>query len=270
MTTTAERSPVDELADLTEARRTIRARLTALPGPGTPAEVQRQYAGHLADQIAGGEQLPDDLAEQYATLRLANEDRAALRGLLMSVVDHLDGLIADAARRRAPHQLAELDTELGELVDAARPLAARLGDVRTAEQAIDAGVADVWKQLHDLGGKYAVLRNRQQSLTVDAMGDGHRASTLIRRHGILANLPEVWPDVVRWDANERGERAPWPHESGLPFQTPHGRDFLLWMARTPAARPWVPSVEQLHQAEQAATAALNAHYEQQITKGGKR
>lgn len=260
-------NPLDQIEAITAART---AAMNLLPAPPAgQAAIESNFARTLAERLAAGETVGEDVIHEYLELRRADEDRSRAASMVRMVINHLKDMADNAQRAAVPHRLTQLRPELAAVVDEARTLLKRLGSVRTAEHAITHGVADAWGRMHELGNEYARLRNQQATLTGEAVGDGHVGRSRVRRYGILANVREVWPDAVKFDANERGEPAPWPHEPGRPYEADQGRDFLIWLAETPDAQPWVPSVQQLGQAEQAARDAMFEHHVRQgVAKTG--
>lgn len=249
-------NPLDRIAAISAARTAASKLLPDIDQPGG----EHRFAVQLAERLAAGEDIGPEVFGEYTEMRRAADDRAAFRGVLRTVTAHLSDLLHQAEREAVPYRLAQLGRDLGALVDQARTLLPALAGARSAETAIERGAADAWQRMTELGGRYGALRTRQAALTGELMSDGHGALTRVKRHGILANVREVWPDAVKHDANEMGEPAPWPHERGRPYDTPHGREFLIWLAETPEARPWVPSVDQLDRAAAAARDAVSAYH----------
>ncbi|MEU3112669.1 hypothetical protein ABZ652_01145 [Micromonospora chalcea] len=233
-----------------DARAKVMARLRNLPMTGSAAQHTHAFSMGLIGRLVNGEPMPDDLAERYARERREIDDNNHLRTMLQALIDNLNSEIAEANRQAAPARLAALNDRLHALVDAARAQVALLGHARDAEAAVQAGAAEAWMRLSELGNEYAALRNRQQGLVQEYLGDPHRAGTLVRRYGLIANLDEVWPGWYEYATNQHYDPAPWPHEDGRPYDGQQGRDYLIWLADTPTARPWVPTVRQLEQAEE--------------------
>jgi hypothetical protein len=125
----------------------------------------------LADHLSAGGDVPHDLAEQIAAAVAAQQQHQRAVILLRDTRDTLTNREALLIRGGADMALSHLRAALAALVEAARPLADHLADVRTADEAVDANDHDTltaWRNLVSLEARYADLLTAQTRILRDA------------------------------------------------------------------------------------------------------
>lgn len=217
----------------------------------------------VVEALLAGEPVPKDLPERIRAAIEAEEIYQRETAVLLNVVRSVEHS-EDRVRARAAHAgLGRLHDRVVEIVEGAAATAGVLGDVASADAALEAGAeaTEAWRELTQLAGQYRQVRDAQRVL-VNATGS-------LRIHGSAVNLLAVggefreyarlWP---YWNPMRRtgvpGDHwssprfvPPWPHrEGGAPT-----RDavFLLWAARQDTNPLWVPSVEAMTEAWRAAS-----------------
>lgn len=177
--------------------------------------------------------------------------------------------------------LAYLGTELTSLMEQVRSVSKTLGNIRSAEQVLDAGpeVHAAWRERGDLVSRYSEIRDAQRSLTTPGLGDGDAFK--IAAVGHIRNsleLADYWLSKRQDAASDRpandrlegvrnfndwlgkGGTAPFKHStSATPQKDTNGNpidrwDYLVWLATK--AEPWVPTPAQVLEAFEAAHTAV--------------
>jgi len=216
--------------EITAALDAVDERIEALrttPGPPTPDVAE------LTAQLLRGETLPD-VGELGADIAEAG-NRVAARGhevqLLIGVRAELDRGRDDAIRTGSDAAFAWLDRSLHGLCDRGRVILARLGHVRSAEQALDAedpaAMRDALRELRALAGEHATLREAQVLLVGDVAGVQRQRWTLtwqeqvalVTSHGLVTD----------------------PHAAGSPPADPYAQ--LVWLLGK--QQPQVPAFAEL-------------------------
>ncbi|MEU9805593.1 hypothetical protein [Mycobacterium sp. NPDC050853] len=203
--------------------------------PSPPHEATDDIGGWLAE-----------VNESAHARRLWQEQVDALAGQVQQcnmALSNFPHAHADTLFAALAHELNSVMAETADITD-------RLVDARTATEAIAAGAADSWQQLTPLRQAYDRIRDGQHTLMY-RIGDplllGNAVSQYIpdelASDLVLANLDDVLPG---WRGPQTGiirvqgpppERRPWPAD---PIEQ------LVWLA-TSAARPWVPTMQQLEE-----------------------
>lgn len=230
-----------------------------------------EQAQTLADQPVTIPEIPADLhpltrgtitaewLDKALAVEPARERARQRRGILL-------GLVRDARATAAAHRdsitdplLHAYDTELHRLLDEVRDLADTLDGITTPAAAITNDLGPQWKHLVALSDDYQTLRTaqlvlmpRETQLAAAPNGGGEPHATDL----FLANLDDLWPawrtpelDADRYISFEGPAHRPepWPADD-VPL--------LLWLA-TSAARPWIPTGDQLAALHQSRAAAAN-------------
>ncbi|MEW2257248.1 hypothetical protein [Streptomyces sp. NPDC047869] len=142
--------------------------------------------------------------------------------------------------------LTHLDGRLKEILDAAKSAGATLGDVTTAEQAIEAGgdVLDAWRRLTALLKDFGNVRDAQWSVLRAVAGEDERARI---RQWTAAGHGEV--QGLRMDDIPA-------HIAGVMRSHAYSIEYLVWLARSGAG--YVPtSVDALADNVTASTEPLS-------------
>ena len=163
--------------------------------------------------------------------------------LLTGVRAELDRGRDDAIRTGSDDAFAWLDRSLHGLCDRGRAILSRLGDVRSAEQALDAedpaAMRDALRELQALAGEHAALREAQVLLVGDVAGvqrqrwtlTWHEQVALVTSHGLVTD----------------------PHAAGRPPAEPYEQ--LLWLLGKRAAVPAFAGLQRRADAANLPTAA---------------
>lgn len=205
---------------------------------------QRHAAGELTESLLAGQGLPADVVGLFAEeVQYANSWQYAQAQLIdvLHGIEQRQELAVDNAR---PGVLKILDTAIKNVVDALRKNAATgLG----AADAISAGLIEEWREVTLLLARYSSIRQAQALLDSNAkVAAGGNPVVLY-----LANPTEAWSDYIehlrgrlvapRPFSEDRRDLSPTPWPPDL---TQHDQ-FALWLAATPTATPWVPTVAQV-------------------------
>jgi hypothetical protein len=245
------------VVDATRARDAVKARRDAarsllLRDAGA---VRRDLLAAVVAAANDGKPFPSDLGRQAAEAGHASAHAQAELEILATALDHFDAQLNGLHRQHASRGLEHLATYLPGLLRRARVLDTELGQVHTAEQAVNATPAHVaaWQELGRLAEAYTSLRRAQRSLTLYGLHGTHVGTDhghgldLLRQAGEMADLFEVWP---RWDEeNDRfwpAQPTPWPADSD-PVAQRYTRDYVRW-AGTTTAHLWIPTIPELEAA----------------------
>jgi len=184
----------------------------------------------LAERLVRGEKLPEDLGAAIAEGDRLITARGHEVRLLTAVRDELERRRDDAIRTGSDAAFAWLERSLHGLCDHGRAILARLGNVRSAEQALDAddpaAMRDALRELRALAGEHATLREAQVLLVGDVAGvqrqrwtlTWHEQVALVTSHGLVTD----------------------PHAAGSPPADPYAQ--LVWLL---GKQPHVPAFAEL-------------------------
>jgi hypothetical protein len=213
--------------------------------------------GQVIDELVTGGEVLSDLGERAWRARHAFEHVEHELDVLRSVESMLAERERSVLREHADDGLQVLGEQLAELLQEARELAAELGAVRTAAQAVTGSPreADAYRRMTELASTYQSMRSAQFSLTKagwpgtgDFVGD-------VQLFAVLANVDGVWPG--RKPAHGKAfTDPPWPTQGGSSTLPAHDLAFLWWAMDTPAARVWLPTSAELQDAFTAAHKAI--------------
>ncbi|MER7575283.1 hypothetical protein [Streptomyces sp. NPDC126514] len=125
----------------------------------------------------------------------------------------------------SPDVLTHLDGRLTEILDAARDAGETLGDVTTAEQAIEAGgdVLDAWRRLTSLLKDYRNVRDAQWDVLRAVSGMDERSRVVLWRDAGHGEVKDV-----------RVEDIP-PHIRSVMQSRAYTIEYLVWVARSGSA-----------------------------------
>jgi hypothetical protein len=148
---------------LVTALKTAQASATAVKALKKPTSLD--FAALLdADMKAGKQPDPAELVEQYAAAqREATEIQAVVDRLSMLPARYLADIEREVAAV-AETMYDDLGEQLEELLDQGTELLAKLGNVSSADEAIDAKVADAWAEMKEVAARYADLRGAHLAL----------------------------------------------------------------------------------------------------------
>jgi hypothetical protein len=261
-----------------DAQQRVREALANQP----PLPHDDPIADALAVVLDGGD-VPDDLgqrlAEQERRHHTWSRQRAAVEQLGRQLVEHRHEQQRDAADRG----LDVCREELARVLDAAAPAVKAITGVDSADAAIMAGLADPWQQATLLAVDYADVRHAQTILLGPALTplDRARSGTVTRQVrelvltlGTVRDFHERYPlgykpptapvtgtDVVHVTGSDESTPLPW--DTGDPLTN------LRWIVTNRRA-VWLPTVEQVGQAlqaaEQARDAAFAAHVDERADR----
>ena len=150
--------------------------LTAAKAAAEEARRMPVPSDDLADELdatlrAGGSVDVADLLTRVGAAETARAHREAalklIEGLPLRYKNELIKLVMDAEDALYEKLSADLDA----LLDAAEAVVARLGSVSTSDEAVDAGLADDWRELRRLADAYKAIRADHASL-LHATSDG--------------------------------------------------------------------------------------------------
>lgn len=245
----------------------LRATMTTAPAVDDAA-----HAADLLARLDSGEGLPDDLGQGYLLVVQQRQAHTAERGLLTTMAAELGDRRRRLRGTGADDALRVLAAELDELLEQARPVLARLGPVRDAEDAVQAGgtAPDELRQARTLVGRHEAVRAAQGQILTWALEPPDSASRdavvtprVLREQvatvGSLRNYRELQPKggreqlVTRKGTDAHGHaysetlRVDRPSDEPAPWPTSDALADLRFLAG-PAAQPWVPSVAEFQQA----------------------
>ncbi|MET9748966.1 hypothetical protein ABZZ92_25110 [Streptomyces ardesiacus] len=231
---------VPDVAKAQERHEAARKLRREFPRGKTPAEavaaVQADAVARFADTGKWPTTFAKDAAKAHADALAWEAEAEALWSLERSTeaaAEHLrDSLSADV--------LAHLDGRLTEILDAAKSAAETLGDVTTAEQAIEAGadVQDAWRRLTGLVKEYRNVREAQWDVLRSVSGEDQRARIRgwrMQGHGEIkevrmADVPARIVDAMASGAHDV-ETLVWIAQSGAGY-VPESYDDLEFHVTT--------------------------------------
>lgn len=236
---------IPELFDLEKAKQQLVADAKTLNAPTEAESVTAQ----LVDHLLAGNPLPADVVTRYA-------DEQNYHAMWQHTANELGRIVADLCQRQdnavrvaADRILRHLDREAKAIVADLRTNPAR---TLTAKAASSADKFDKWENAEHLLERYGHIRQAQGVLTnkaaaVDPM--------LVNTQPVLfwlANPADVWsefPEYVRNDGRPADKFDPENPQAGLPPwpASADPREFALWLADTPKATPWVPTIGEVDQ-----------------------
>lgn len=235
------------------------------------------------DSISAGDFDPiHDLGARFVgsqdQLRRWEAQQTALDLLLRDVQSRQNSILASHADTALRHLAAILE----DILTAARPAFAALGDATSPDEAIDAGATEHWAIVRTLAAQHQELRAAQSTLVNDRLEppygwSGTRLGTSTGENADLVNsYGYVRSEVARaylqgLTVADRGRRAAaemarFNDESGataeelaeltspIPWLDDDPIAVLRWLAQ-PDAQPWVPTVRELTDARDAAAEA---------------
>ena len=238
-------------------------------------------AADFTEAALAGDEFPSD--PHFHNEQIHNERvNVAVRGkLLKNAAEEIQRRKVEIIRDYSGEALAYVATELVALMEQVRSVSRTLGNIRTAEQVLDAGpeAHAAWRKRTGLISRYSEIRDTQRSLTIPGLGDGETFK--IAAVGHIRNsleLSDYWLSK-RQDAasgrpaNDRlegvrnfndwlgnGGVAPFKHStSSIPRKDTTGNpadgwDYLVWLATK--AEPWVPTPAKVLEAFDAAHTAV--------------
>lgn len=231
------------------------ARIESLGRAAAPRTADELAESLAHDLIAGGE-LPDPagVGRRYLAAQEADKHRAAAAQILPDVASHLKSYRSEVKQAAVPGALDHLGKRMQEILDQVRELLPALGDVRTRDAAWSAGprVRDAWARLEDATAAYEDVRGAQVDLTKlittyvrNSMGGTLEIQQLVKT-GVMEmeGLDQVANFRASTDlvSGSVSTAQPWPT---VEFGKSYSPAFVAWIARTPAAKPWIPTVEQM-------------------------
>lgn len=219
-----------------------------------------QHAANLAGTLTAGQDVPSDLGRQLWDDVRAVEQAGLARECLWQASEALKGQLAEAKREHADDALAVLHDELARVITEVRQLDPVLGNVTSAEAAIDAGKAQEWARLTACAKRHGEVRLRQHDVVVGAGVDRPNASALIEKAGRFANAADLDPLRTRI-ATGKEVPDPAPRYGGSSIE------YVRWLAN-PNVEPWVPSVKALQAAAAGQDRAVaDAAHARAVTAG---
>ncbi|MEU3112668.1 hypothetical protein ABZ652_01140 [Micromonospora chalcea] len=255
---------------LIAARAAVRARRDSAdmrPATDHPtAAVQQQVLAAVLD----GEPVPTDLRARIGAALLDEQMRGHEWEMLGRLMTNLEYEESALLSRNLDAILDALRERLDALLDETRAiLAGPLADIRTSREASLAGRSREWGRIATLADLYRNIRAAQRTAIVKVHGDqwptldGHTSAGLVDDVlflvGDIANLDEMWPDwhysPGAWTGNPHAGRIakatgntagtpPWPVQQGTVATPSRDRDYLVWLATDPTAKPWLPSMSE--------------------------
>lgn len=204
--------PVETTDDTTGAGDLLRRARAAMPGrtavEQARADAQQRLASLRAfrDEYAAIRAAVDAATNGPVDLEQAVNDTVAAHdanqrqhseaAVLTRLVDQLTGRLGDVDRDHADAALAVVRDEIAGIVREAKPVLVALGQVDSADAAIDAGVGDQWRAANQLARRHRAARGVQATLVHGALAaaDGRRTlgsvapttRRLVERFGTVA------------------------------------------------------------------------------------
>ena len=157
------RATIPGLAELDATIPRVRAAIAAAvqQQPATEADIMATAVDQL---LAGDDDATDNLGARIVDAQDRRRRWEAQTNALEQVRPRLVGRRNSLIASGTDHGLRFLAERLADLIDQARPVAAALGDVTTAEKAITAGVAAQWSTARALAARHQDLRAAQLAL----------------------------------------------------------------------------------------------------------
>lgn len=225
----------------------------------------------VVEGLLAGEPVPKDLPERIREAMAAESAYQRETALLLNVARAVESS-EDRMRARAAHAgLGRLHDRVVEIVDGAREAASVLGEVGSAEAALEAGeeATEAWRSLVRLASQYRQVRDAQRTLVTATGKSGLQGGLLetLSTVGEFRDYDGLWPRhqrkdptggmfSARRDAPSWVAAPPWPHEAD--GSATRGPEFLLWAAAQDDNPLWVPSAEELLEARERASGARAA------------
>lgn len=235
----------------------------------------------FTDAALFGGDFPSDPHFHNEVIRNESLNMLARGEMLKEAAKEIQRRKKEIIRDHSGHALAYLGTELTAVMEKVRSVNATLGNIRRAEQVLDADpeILTAWRERAGLISRYREIREVQRSLTIPGLGDGeafkiaavgHVRNSLElsdfwlakREHSPSSRAANDQLEGVRnyndWLGN--GGAAPFKHStSAIPQTDKNGNaadpwDYLVWLATT--ADPWVPTPGQVLYAYEAANLAV--------------
>jgi len=272
--------------DATAALALVQSRRAELHIPNR-AETLRALVDDLADAARAGH-LPDT----DELLRRAHdaEHGGSAAAVALRVLDQAAAALRSDIDRRlragAAHGFAILDRRVAHILDRVRDIAPALGNVRTADQAVNAtpAVRDAYAELVHLVDAYTDTRRAHHwllRLSWPSNGPQWDGASTLRYFAEVANVDELWPS---WpNGYQPGNTSPgpfldlqtatltpppWP-TTGDPATATYDTEYLLWAATTQDARVWVPTAQQVRDAYKQAIDAVHKREREAERRAGR-
>ena len=294
--TTAARAPaklidrawaaVPEIVALDELRPVLAERLRSALQARGPGDTGTATARRLLDDVAGGAPLPPDIGSRFLADRDEQARIDAERAVLEQMRDQLRHRRRIAQREGADLALAVVAVELAAVVDDARPVFARLGDVASADAAIEVGgdVPQAWRDAMALAGRYHEVREAQATVTAaelrpldQPVQPSREVRRLVESFGLVRGArcePVTQPSLADGAGNLSttstkivGGRVQQTTQTDQPARPPDAfptgvalEDLRYLVTRDVEA--WVPSISELQRAEEDAKDAARRAVEE--------
>lgn len=272
---------INSYSDHTDAEQRIKNEIAQLHKRNYGAAISSE---DFVDAALSGAEIPENPHHHNEKIREQKRNEAVRGEMLKAALKSLQARKQALIVEHADEALKYLGVELAALTDEVRVAAKILGNLRTAEQVLnadDAKVATTWKKRHELITRYNEIRTLQQAFTAPSLGDGQ--SFKIASVGHIRNSLEqsdFWLSRRRDSVSSRaandqlsgvrnfdawlgnGGDAPFKHStSAMPAKDSNGNpanpwDYLVWLATK--AEPWVPTITELTSAYDAANLAVTA------------
>jgi hypothetical protein len=250
------------------------------PTANATAEVHQRILDLAADDATIPLDVAAPVVDQERNFQLLNARRTAID----SAIQALEVDKTDALRTGADAAFAVLSIELARVVESVRTLAPRIGGT-TADQAIKGGAAAVeaYTRISELVSDYDEIRTVQQQILREQDRSEQLFLLPMKLYGLLADSVDHLPHwgERRWEAHEASRvSSTTPHMAWLKAGYSIGRQFsyeerlqlkrswwpsdgpsskiehLIWVSTE--CRPWVPTLQQLRDANALAGLATMA------------
>lgn len=235
------------------------------------APVDEAVTTDVLAAVLDGRRVPDDVGQRITAGHAANAAAIARAGALDRVSDRLTHELRRLDVEGADAALAVLRADLDAVLHDAAPVVETLADVHDPGAAIRGGLAGEWRTFEALAERLASLRHAQAIIVSAAVdppdrptGTTSRVTPHVRRlvddHGHLAAAAEH--GSIGLSDHDRREAEvstrPLPHARGWIDGDPLDR--LRWCLLTPGVEPWLPTIDELHE-------AAAAHADEQLRRG---
>lgn len=224
------------VSNLRDAKAAAAVELTAASG------ARQALVGEVAQAVAAGRTDPT-VPARLAELDAAVAQATAYASLLEEVENDL-AATQDETLRAAPADLSRhLDGQLQKAITAARSVS--LGNVTSAQEAIDAGSVKAWQTHLTLAETYLQIREAQAQVNASLARD-HLVAQHLHTFGAVRNYPGVFP---RWYDRQRGVVTGSLNGDPVYLELPWDEDDRLGLWRYAIQHPevelWVPDARQL-------------------------
>lgn len=225
--------------------------LTSYSAPVGGDDVDDLLAEEIREALEAGQGVPEDIITRAAAITGHNEAIERVGRALMRAQTSLTVELDEAVTAGAAELYGHLNGELHQVLQDTRALLPKLGGVRDAETAIDAGKVDAWSAFTELSDRFAGVRTAQLQLMRDVTRSvTHEAPPEAYLEHALDIYPEVnhaprggWVHPAGGNKDPYWATPPWPDE----WHTPEA---LLWAVENPEAGAWVATPQQMVSARQ--------------------